>query len=149
MNTSWIWWDGVKHLKHPPKSINIAFSLERSSRRVCKSAGCVRVLTFRQKISELQVSKGKSSNILGALCLDSTPSAQMTSDVTVCPYWGEDKLWFGHNEQIQESMYGAQQPCLGEKSVCVTPTVLGRIYSPWVYWLDQGWSTRPSMTKTK
>lgn len=48
---------------------------------------------------------------------------------------GEDKLWFNPNdEQIQKSMQGAT--CGGE--VCVSPPLLGRIYSPWVHRLDQG-----------
>lgn len=60
-NNGWIFRDGVKYSKHPPKLINIAFSVERSSRSVCKSAGRGRVLTFRQKIGELQAPKDKKS----------------------------------------------------------------------------------------
>lgn len=51
---------------------------------------------------------------------------------------GEDMLWFNPNdEQIQESTYGARQQCVGEESVCASPPLLERIYSPRVQLLDQ------------
>lgn len=58
---SWICRDGVKYSKHPPKLINIASSVERSSKSVCKSAEYVCGLTFRQKIDELQAPKAKKN----------------------------------------------------------------------------------------
>lgn len=121
----------------------IAFSVERSSRSVSKRVGCVCRLTSKQKIGELQAPKEKKVEHFQSLlfrqqfeCPDVFGCYHQQLFVhTGVSQWkmvlGEDKLWFKPNdEKIQESMCGAQEPRVGEESVCATPPLLGSIYSP-------------------
>lgn len=60
-----------------------------------------------------------------------------------------DKLWFYPNdEQVQESKYGAQEPGVGEESVCVTPPIREDLFAMRAV-IGSGVRTRLSTTKTK